>query len=455
MLEGFQEFNLKSLAVVISFFIGLWPLSSRSALPPASLQTSLGVNVHTLSADFGEFDVMADMGIKFVRLDMTWASIETERGKYDWSRSLAKAAAMAARNIRPIFVLDYSNGLYAPMVKIKTLASRVMETPAAPATSDEIAAFTRFARAAAARFAQYDPIWEIWNEPEHSSFWPPKADANGYARLALSACSAIRQAVPTATVIGPASALPPQLDNPAPPFIVEVLKSPAIPCFDAISVHPYLTVPKIEQTAEDWMLLRNMIAASVPGAKPSAVVNSESGLSTRQSDVTQEMQAWYAVRMTLLNIASGVPVSVWYEWRDGNADPGDAEGGFGLRLVNAEPKLAYTALRNMTHLLSSTQFVCQSGIAGAGIRAMIFTAQNSGSTWAVMWNTNPDRAAVLTHVNLPLDGTLLDMYGAKLYTDGTPDGQAVSLGPAPVYAHVQSGFAPGTLCGPSGLRAVN
>jgi hypothetical protein len=435
------------------------PLSAMGALPASSLKTSLAISVHELSQDYRELDTIAAAGFKFVRLDMTWEAVERERGKYDWSRSLAKAQAIYARNMRPLFVLAYSNALYAPTVAIKTLSGAEQRRAAGPATPDQVTAYSRFAAAAAAKFTEYGPVWEVWNEPEHSSFWPPKADPEAYATLAADACRAIRAVDVNATVIGPGAAIAPNHQGPRPPFLVQILKSPASRCFDAISVHPYLAVRDLEEIDRDWAALRELIANEVHGPSPPAMVNSEWGLSTRQPGVSEEMQAWYSVRMMLLNIANRIPITVWYEWRDANDAANDAEGGFGLVHNDGEPKPSLRALQTMMHLLSETRFVCRSSRAGLDAEALIFSDEAAKNSWAVAWNSNPDRRPLEVQMDLPGDGFMLDMYGSKSRVVDVDGKENVLLGPKPVYFHLESGVQVSSLCGvrpkPPTLERVN
>ena len=241
----------------------------------------------------------------------------------------------------------------------------------------------------------------------------------------------------------------PKRNDPRPSFLITILKSAASGCFDAISVHPYLPVRDLEEIDQDWGILRNLITGEVHAAKPPAVVSSEWGLSTRQPGVSEEMQAWYAVRMMLLNIANQIPIAVWYEWRDANTTPDDAEGGFGLVHNNGEPKLSLTSLQTMMHLLSETRFICRSSKAGLDAEALIFSDEIAKNSWAVVWNPDPDRRSLEVHMDLPGDGFLVDMYGSKSRMVAVDGKLIAKLGPQPVYIHIESGVPIASLCGVS------
>ncbi len=64
----------------------LIPLSAcASALPEASLPASLGINIHFVTGNERQLDLIAAAGFKFARMDFLWSATELAKGKYDWS----------------------------------------------------------------------------------------------------------------------------------------------------------------------------------------------------------------------------------------------------------------------------------------------------------------------------------------------------------------------------------
>ena len=87
---------------------------------------------------------------------------------------------MHERGLRPMLILDYGNQLYSPVVELDR-RGRTEKRAAAPDTPESVQAFVDWATAAVKAFAPYDPIWEMWNEPDQARFWPPDADPAAYA----------------------------------------------------------------------------------------------------------------------------------------------------------------------------------------------------------------------------------------------------------------------------------
>jgi hypothetical protein len=56
----------------------------------------------------------------------------------------------------------------------------------------------------------------------------------------------------------------------------------------------------------------------------------------------------FAVRQQLSNLLNGVPLSIWYDWKNDGQDPADGEQNFGTVKDDLQPKPAYTALKTMT-----------------------------------------------------------------------------------------------------------
>ncbi len=153
----------------------------HASLPSDVVPNGLGVNIHFTDAQPGEMEMLTAAGFRWIRMDLTWAATERERGHYDFSAYDRLLATLEAHKLRALFILCYGNPLYEPR-----------DTVATPQARD---AFSRWAAAAATHFKGRGILWEIWNEP-NGRFWKPHANAKQYIALALAASKAIRQAAP-------------------------------------------------------------------------------------------------------------------------------------------------------------------------------------------------------------------------------------------------------------------
>ncbi len=94
------------------------------------------------------------------------------------------------------------------------------------------------------------------------------------------------------------------------------------------------------------------------------VICGESGYCTTWPGLDETLQAKYLPRLFLFDVLSGIPVTIWYDWRDDGNDPADQEHHFGIvhhdYVAGApnvfEPKPAYEAAKTYSSTLSGFEF---------------------------------------------------------------------------------------------------
>ncbi len=286
-----------------------------------------------------------------VRMDFEWAATEPTQGKYDWSSYDTLTANLDKRRLRAYYILDYSNSLYENVNATRNPITGKMEqhgSPPSPQHPASIAAFARWAAAAAHHFQGRQIIWEIWNEP-NITFGQPKPDVEQYTALAVATCKAIREAEPGTTIVAPATASFPW------DFLDCFLKSGILAHLDGVSVHPYRSPKEPPENANaDYKRLRELIAryAPNPQRKEVPILSGEWGYSTYTKGVSLQTQADFIARQQLSNLYCGVPVSIWYDWKDDGGDPNENEHNFGTVTGDLNPKPAYLSIRTLTGELS-------------------------------------------------------------------------------------------------------
>src|SRR5262249_8960505 len=243
----------------------------------------------------------------------------------------------------PLFILAYSNPLYAPRLPGRPDTPSLAYT--APQYGAARAAFMAFASTAARRYGAA-AIWEVWNEPDHNFGSPP--NLRNYVDFAIEACGHIRAAAPNAAVIGPAAS----------GFVWTLLRDLAAAdragCFDAISVHPYRDEPP-ESVLVDWSAAATRMSRSGRGAHP-ALVSSEWGYSSVAGVLSLDRQAELVVRAYLLNVMAGIPLSVIYDWQDDGPTPSDKEANFGLIDFSGKPKPAFHLISQIANELAGLHY---------------------------------------------------------------------------------------------------
>lgn len=387
------------------FLIGITALTVAGAdLPELVLPQGVGVNIHFVRGHERDLDLIAGAGFKFIRMDFGWGGIERKKGEYNWADYDELSANLEKRGLRAIYILDYSNPLYEETVPSKNpLTGKEHKDVASPQHPESVAAFARWAAAAARHFAGRRIIWEIWNEP-NISFWKPRPDVQQYTALALATAKAVRAADPKATLIGPATSEVPAK------FLEEFFAAGALAHLDAVSVHPYRSYKKGPETAlEDYAKLRALIEkhAATPAQKALPIISGEWGYSTfTNKGVSLETQAAFIARQQLANLYAGVPISIWYDWKNDGPDLAEREHNFGTVTTDLQPKPAYTALQTLTRELS-------------GYRIEKRLATGNTNDWVLLLSRGPARKLAAW--------TTGDSHAA------TVEGKPVTLTPAPQY----------------------
>ncbi len=343
------------------------------SLPATVVPEGLGVNIHFTDARPGELEMLSAAGFHWVRMDFFWSATEKRPGDYDFSAYDRLLAALAAQKLRAVFILDYGNSLY--------------EKDSAVATDAGRRAFARWAAAAAVHFKGHGILWEIWNEP-NGGFWKPTPNVADYAALALATAKAIHEAAPGEAVIGPATS---GVDF---QFLEGCFKAGLLDWWDAVSVHPYRqSVP--ESVGADYQKLRELIARYAPKGKSIPILSGEWGYSSAWQNFDADTQGQMLARQWLVNLASHIPLSIWYDWHDDGTDPKEPEHHFGT-VRNAyhaggspvyEPKPAYLAAKTLASVLQGFQFTKRLALGRPEDYALLFG--KGDELCLVVWTTSP------------------------------------------------------------------
>jgi polysaccharide biosynthesis protein PslG len=329
--------KFRSTLAVVSLVLSLFTSADHRSInckgcwqPPAekpiAISEAFGVNVHFIDPDPAEIRMIADAGFRWVRTDFKWELTEVERGKYDFTRYEPLVNELGKQKLRALFILDYGNPLYTQGMSVRTPEARE--------------AFARWAVAAAKHFAGRGIIWEVFNEPNHPIFWPPKPNVQEYTALAAAVAKAFQSGAPNEKLIGPATA---GIEF---NFLESCFAAGLLNQWSAVSIHPYRQTNP-ETVASDYALLRETIdryriptgrdsERVIDGARTPDVISGEWGYSSAWAGMNEEKQAALLARQFLTNVANGIPLSIWYDWQDDGSGPAEAEHHFGLMRYRSE-----------------------------------------------------------------------------------------------------------------------
>lgn len=339
-----------------------------TSLPQPIVPQGFGINIHFTDPQTGEMERFREAGYAFARMDLFWGQIESEKGKYDFAAYDRLVEHLAKAGARALFILDYGNDLYQK---------------GSPSTPEARAAFAKFAAEAARHFQGKGVIFEIWNEP-NIAFWQPKPNADDYAALALETAKSVRAADPKAVILAPGSSSFPW------EFFETVFRSGLLAYIDGVSVHPYRG-DEPETVGADYARLRALIARfAPPGKSQMPIISSEWGYSTREGgNISEEKQAQYITRMWLTNLANGVNLSIFYDWRDDGNDPKENEHRFGTVRQDFTPKPSFLAAQRLIRALRGYNFRHRLWEKSTSAWKLLFQKGDGNELAVVTWNASP------------------------------------------------------------------
>jgi len=329
--------------------VALLALATISCQP--STDTPIGMTVHVRDAEVlaEKFDLMAEMGVTWVRMDIDWSVVERTQGSPDWSYPDMVVDEADARGMQVLFVLAFT----PPWARTAAVDDATIAHHQRP---QQLSQWADFARAAATRYAPRGVhSWEIWNEPNTAKFWPPQPDANEYGTLFWVAADAIRDVDPQATLL--IGGLGPQFETPGREiepgeYLEQLYANGAAYRADAVAAHPYSFPALPMQTPQrmtggfaDLPALRSVMEHHGEGDKSIWITEYGAPTGTGPNAVSDDTQTQMLLqaRRQVADWSWAGPL-IYYELADGGTDPADPEQNFGVVRRDLTPKPAAVAL---------------------------------------------------------------------------------------------------------------
>ncbi len=347
----------------------------------------VGVNIHFYQGNEKDWQMIEQAGIGIVRMDVSWAAVEKSSGKYDFRAIDQLIEKLDQRKIRLLFIINYSNPLY--------------DEGRAPFSETGRQAYARFCSALAARYADKEIIWELWNEPNLDHFWTPQPNVNDYMAWCRTVTPVIRQHDRDACIVAPAVS---GFDF---AFLESCFDRGLLELVDGVSVHPYRNARLGPESAlAEYELLKTLIEFYRPAGKRIPILSGEWGYSA--TTLSPLLQGNYLARQWLSNMAAGVPVSIWYDWHDDGQDAKEIEHHFGTVTWDYAAKPAYTAMKTLTTQLSGFLPEGRIDVTEENDFVLLFTHKDGIKLAA--W-TNDDPHSLDLGANMRI-GTAVDQDGA-------------------------------------------
>jgi len=357
--------------------------SGAGYFPDLVIPATVGVNTHFVTGGTVDHDMIKDAGFRFIRQDFFWYLIETTKGEYNWAPYDTLVQELDQRGIRLLATLNLNNTLYAA-------TTRTAFTDTA-----DIAAFANFAAAAALRYKNSHVVWEIYNEPNQGNTWKPTPTGTEYGNFAIKVCQAIRAVDPNAAIIAPAEA------GAGTSFLTSIFKTGLLQYIDGVSVHPYRDGPPPsipESVGSSIKSIQSLIAQYAPAGKKIYVISGEWGYSTCNltTGVSLQTQADYIARMQLFNMSLGIPITIWYDWKNDGTDQSQIGQNRGVVNSILALKPSYVAVKILSSELYGYRITGTYNTTTSGDNVFILK-DTLGNTKIAAWSQGSSH-----YVSLPL-----------------------------------------------------
>ncbi|MBN1900006.1 hypothetical protein JW926_01620 [Candidatus Sumerlaeota bacterium] len=308
---------------------------------------SLGVCAHFSASAEREIDLTCEAGIRHIRNEIPWESVEKEPGQFELPpKNLDWIDLANARGVQILLALGYGNSIYPDL----GIGSRKF-----PEENFEL--FGRYVDFIVTHLKHRINGWEIWNKPnwlylnrQYGGDWRGGGWVESYVRLADIILGRIRAIDASAFVVTAG------LEPPVAELIIPFLNKR----FDALGVQPFCHPLLPEYFLPSLMQLRGALKrkrldipliATEQGYP--AVGGTGKFVWRHSATITPLDQARFLLRVFCGNFLHGVPRTYWYNLVCDGGDPDNELHNYGLvDHGTLSPRPAYQALKNLTSVLN-------------------------------------------------------------------------------------------------------
>ena len=336
-------------------------------------KSKIGVGFEKLDRDIFDpekaYDKVAELGIKWVRIQSGWQKTEKEKGVYDFEWIDKIIDNLLKRGLQPWVCLCYGNELYDELAK--SVFGAVGCHPVY--TDEQRNAWLNYVKAFVNRFKGKISYYEIWNEPDGSWCWKPGVNATELGEFTAETAKIIKDTNSEAKVIGGAVCFREIA------YLNEAFASGMGEYIDYVSYHQY--TPDESLVFERVKMLKSLVSKYNPKIE---IIQGESGSPSRSDGRgalrvgawTEEKQAKQLARRIIADLITDVYFTSYFSSVDmieavgdvGN--PNSYYGYFGVLaaeldendksvVISYNKKKSYYALQNIASVFAEDFRNCE------------------------------------------------------------------------------------------------
>jgi hypothetical protein len=400
------------------------------------------------------YDLMADLGIKNNRKDISWSEIEPADDAWNWVNWDNRTGELKERNMTALPILDYSNWA------VQTSTPKQGNYINTPHDTQE---WLEYVNMCVERYyqndSQYANYWELWNEPNlgdegaSTGFWT-STDAEYFALQRTTAAN-LSARWPAIKLVSAG------ISGHSPEYIDAMFASDAMENVDVLAFHPYSgtnyenldsKIAEVQAVADKWGFTGPIWITEVGCS--TQFDPSVPGYAARYQSIL-ELQATFVPKVYCLALANRVEFVTWYCLGDGNNWTW-GESNFGLVFDGSNTykpapyqgdgyKPSGYAYKAIAHQLNWSTFVprgvilANPGLPSAPRLRSFYFLKDNGDVVFICWNGNGDLATDITF-SMPADG--VEVFSAPSYKPGTATNYAVESTACSITIRASIDFGP-------------
>jgi hypothetical protein len=255
------------------------------------------------------YDKVAELGVKWIRIQSGWARTEKEKGIYDFEWLDSIVDNLLERGLEPWVCLCYGNELYTP--KAREVFGAVGCPPIH--TEEEKTAWHDYVKTLIARYKGKIQWYEVWNEPDGLWCWKHGANGKEYGEFVKATACAAKAGNADAKIIGGSTCIR------SIEWLNDVFSTGAGASMDALTYHAY--TPDEASSFNRVRALKGLCHAHNPAME---IIQGETGCQSRHDGAgalrgaawTPERQAKFMARHMLADLFDEVKFASYFSCMD-------------------------------------------------------------------------------------------------------------------------------------------
>lgn len=353
-----------------------------------------------------------DLGVTWVRTFPEWAGIQPKEGVWNWKDADATVELARKNNLKVLGLFCF----FAPWASSAAENEPDWGRRTRTFPVKDMKAWREYVKACVARYKNDIRVWEVWNEPNTTTF-STNGTPKGYADLVREAYDAAKEVDPEIK-IGITCA---SFDV---GYFDKVIAEGAAGHFDFVAVHPYPSIGYLSGNEPNFLgmapILHKLLDKHKQSPKTELWITEIGQQATANNPASLQAQAEILAKTYLLSAAQGFTTVFWFEAK---GPAYGKEGDFSILKSDYTPRPSGTATRVLADMLGGRAYAGWLDLAKNSF-GFAFAGKDGAvlAVWAV-----PNANAKL---RFPSAVTTVDLAGTR---KPVPAGQDILLTTAPLF----------------------